>query len=406
MMRRNLKLLEQWEWWALVALIYVIPLNEALKNVFWGVVVFLRLARLKEMRWEMLWNSSSRVIMPWLACGLLTSMFAIEPAASWKGMWDMIRGAVMFWIGGKWAMDERRRVALVRHLILASACASFWGLFEYGRAYLSAQIEHRELPYYFFIQLKSVGHFNQSGIYLAMAWLTALAATMDGRVFRHAIMGWICLVLIGLALLGTTARTSIGVSLLFSAWMLRDSSPARWTTWTALTLVGMGLVVVLLSPSIRSRVLYHGSFSSRASIWEPACKVAMQRSWTGVGLNNFKNIHLSSSNPTRYSTVDHAHNLYINTLVQMGFLGLMALLWLLGMLLRDLWHHRPSVGGDKMWFRAGIAVWSVVVLVGASNTPLHHELSMIFFLVMSLALGSRDLFLAGNPDSAATKVKA
>ncbi len=374
-----------WEWWIFLLLVYALPLHEAAKNVLWGILVVLWLLRcVLERKWPRV-GMMGGVTLFWLAVGIWASFFAIEPYVSWKGFWDMLRGAVMLWIAVPLLEDEKAQMTLVRHLVLSAGVASLVGLTDY---FWTTVVLRQFIPG-LHVQLHSVGHYNQSGIYLAMIWMMALAGAIDGRVVRRSWLDGMAVIFIGLALFGTTARSAIGVALLGSLIILLESKPPRWMVIG----LGMGMVVVMIviatSPALRNRTFFQGSFSQRVLIWQSAWKMMETRPWTGVGLNNFKNINLRTDDPNRIGTVDHAHNEYFNTLAQMGISGVGALLALLTVSANLIWKHRPMLAGEGLCFYVAGGAWWVIVLNGLSNTTLHHEMSMLFFIVMGLVVQTK-----------------
>jgi O-antigen ligase len=89
-----------------------------------------------------------------------------------------------------------------------------------------------------------------------------------------------------------------------------------------------------------------------------------------------------------YAGAPHAHSLYINTLVERGIAGLVALLAFLALVAWHLFRHRPdlSAGGAAvaLWF-GGACAWMVTVVIGFANTTLHHEHAMLAMLAFALA---------------------
>ncbi len=385
--------LRTWEWRVWILLIYTIPIQEASKNVLWALAVALSLLRVSLEKTSL--PAFGRVgwcILAWLATGIWASFFAIEPAASWKGVWDMFRGSAMFGLAILIADTPERRASMIRHMICSSAFAAAVGLWDYLWALWVLKAYIPRLA----VQLRSVGHFNQSGAYLAMSWMVALAGALNGQVFAQWFSAALASSLIGLGLLGTTSRTAAVVTTVGTLLMLWRTRSPSWlralfagvVLFTAITLVG--------SSSLRARVFYRGSFHNRVEIWRSAVETGRSRPWTGVGLNNFKNIPLTPIDDLQGATVDHAHNLYFNALAQTGMPGFAALLAMLATMGGAIWRQRTHANAESLLiFRAAGGVWLVIILTGLSNTPLHHELAMFFFATMGLmtaeSAGSHDI---------------
>lgn len=391
--------LRVWEWRIWVLLLYALPLHEATKNAFWMIATVLMIGRMTFERKGPPIGIAGLGVLAWIVAGLWATGFAIEPASSWKGLWDMTRAAGMFFLAAYHGDSPFRRERIVRHIILAAALGSAIGLFHTAQALGRHEWRIERLA----LQIPSVGHHNQSGAWLAMAWMFALAGALHGRLVKPpAILAVSCL-LVGLGLVATTSRTAIAIALMITLGTLWFARPKFWLRAGLLALIPCVLLGMMASRPLRERLLFRGSFHNRTAIWGAAEEAFRKRPWTGVGLNNFKNVVLDVDEPTRFSTVDHAHNLYVNSLVQGGWPGLVALVVMLGSGLGTIVRLRkngePSV---RLVVRAALGVWLVVVLNGCSNTSLHHELSMLFFVAIGLAASAAPPRSKGKLDFATT----
>lgn len=374
--------LRVWEWRVWILLLYAIPLHEAAKNALWAAGIVLMAVRFVAERRKPILDFPVWAVLAWIAAGLWATVFAIEPAASFKGLWDMVRGAGMFALAMSACDSSERRVASVRHMIFSAMLAASIGLLDYAWSLWILKAYAQKLA----VQLRSVGHYNQSGAWLAMAWAFALAGALHGRVIRRKWVAVAACVVIGLALAGSTSRTAIGSALVATAVVISVARPERRLRAALVALIPCILLVMAMSPPLRERLLSRGSFHNRAAIWHAAEETIRSRPWTGVGLNNFRNIMLTSDEPTQFITVDHAHNLYVNHLAQEGWPGMAALLVMLGSTAYAVVRLRGSASSDtQLIFRATLGVGLIVMLTGFSNTSLHHELSMMFFAAMGLA---------------------
>jgi O-antigen ligase len=430
--------LECWQWRLLILVVYSLPFLRGLKNMGWGFLLVLWivgriLGRQKPTPSQPLLGAS----LGWLLAGAWASLWAIEPDESWKGVWDMLRSTSMIWLMADLLPGEPRRAALLRHIVASSALGCLFSWVDH-LATLKGIIYGCGITRVFALQLRAVGHFNQSAMYLALAWVVALATNLDQRIFcRKALsssqevhryvnrvasrwrirypcglaplargMGWVlatgwflrcrllqhrwsgrfAVALIGLSLLATTGRFPILVSCLVGLWMIWQYGLPRWLVQLALVAVVVVVMAVGASSSIRGRIVSRGSFHNRSVFCQVAMEQAKTRPWTGVGLNNFKNISLPPSDPMRLATIDHAHNLYFNTLAQMGIPGFLALCLLLAMSARMIWRWRPSQCPRRLWFCSAGGVWLIMTVTGLSNTSLHHEMAMLFFIVLGVAM--------------------
>ncbi len=388
-----------WEWRIWVLLLYALPLHEATKNTLWALALVLTSFRAACEKSRGRMDAAGFGVVVWVAAGLWATGFAIEPASSWKGLWDMTRAAGMFFLAARHGRSPSRREATVRHVLLAAAAGSAIGLFHATHALGGHEGRIERLA----LQIPSVGHYNQSGTWLAMAWMFALAGALHGRLVKPPALLAVSCLLVGLGLVATTSRTAIAVALIITLGTLWFARPRFWLRAGLLTLIPCVLLVMMASRPLRERFLFRGSFHNRTAIWSASIEAFRERPWTGVGLNNFKNVMLETDDPMRFATVDHAHNLYVNSLVQGGWPGLAALVVMLGSglgtIVRLRKNREPSV---RLVVRAALGVWLVAVLNGCSNTSLHHELSMLFFVAIGLAASAAPPRSKGKLDFATT----
>lgn len=370
----------RWEWFALLGLVYTLAIDEVSKNILWGILLAAlawRLIRRKEMFSAGILGAS---VLAWLVAGVWSTLFSIEPSASVKGLWDMLRGSLLLWVTGSLLRSDESRRNFLRHFVIATvvACVLAWWAFIHSFVILG---NHVFFPH---IELRSVGHFNQSGIYLAIAWLISVA-TVGAGAFRMKWVGPVALAIIGLSLLGTTSRTSIAVAGVGTIFLWSLSRPPRWLVLLTVSIVILLGVGAVCYPGLRTRLASRGSFSNRSEIWQSARESFTSRPWTGVGLNNFKNIHLKTN--LERATIDHSHNLFMNTLAQMGIPGTAALVFFLGCSAFCIIqiYSREGLEGHFASYAAGGAWW-IIVVAGISSTTLHHEISMLFFMTMGLLM--------------------
>ncbi len=376
-----IKIIRLWEWRIFLLLIYALPLSEGLKNVCWGILLFLWLTRtISEKKWPRLEMVGITTLI-WLLTGIWSSYFSTEPFLSWKGFWDMFRGSVLLWIGSSLLKDNQNQKAFFFHLILSTVLASLVGWIHYY------QVTHDPLKvaFHHHLELPSIGHFNQSGIYLAMIWLVLLSSSLLKPLFLSKWANVSVAALIGLALLATTARSSIAVAGFLTLIMICIIKPPRWLLYVLTFGVAVILISLATSSSLRNRAFFQGSFKNRSDLWERAWQSTKDHPWTGVGLNNFKSTQ--KNDPVVLDPASHAHNLYVNALAQMGLPGFLALIGMLLATGRTIWKQK-----DKLIFYSAGGCWFVVVVVGLSNTTFHHEMSMLFFLMMGLALTNQCIY--------------
>jgi O-antigen ligase len=371
--------LRAWEEYLLILLIYLLPIHEASKNVVWGISVALLLVRHIYLRqWPPLRGAIGASILFWVFSGALSSCFAIEPAASLKGLWDVIRCAAGFWLVSTTFVSETSKNRFLKHAFYSTIIATIIAWYQL----CSAKLSHAERAEYVHIQLPSVGHFNQSAIYLGMAWFITLAYCLQPQSNLKKSFKVFALLIVGLALLGTTARSTSAVAVAGTLLIILRANPQKWVLQSLGVILILGVISIFTVPSIKNRIFFHGSFHARVLFWESALKEFPFRPFTGVGLNNFKNIALETEETSDFGTVDHAHNLYFNNLAQTGITGAVAILALVSSAALALSRVRKIE--SPLVFRSILGVWLIAAVGGLSNTTIHHEMGLLFFLILGL----------------------
>jgi Flp pilus assembly protein TadD/O-antigen ligase len=204
----------------------------------------------------------------------------------------------------------------------------------------------------------TLGRANFVGAYLALLLPLTLVLAL-GATNRLAQIGLVLLALGQLAFVGLTlARaawlaTAMGLLVLLMGWAWPRLSNAgrRWLViGTGLLLASGGLLVVrglLLADA--------GSIAARRTIWQTTLTLIGERPFLGHGLDSLAIQFMRVFPPElvyyqgRQVFVDRAHNWLLDTAVTLGVLGLLATLWLWGMVFwlgwRALW--RAQTEGER-----------------------------------------------------------
>jgi putative inorganic carbon (hco3(-)) transporter len=164
-------------------------------------------------------------------------------------------------------------------------------------------------------------------------------------------------------------------------YWLRPGLPKFWRSWalpialgTILVVVGIGIVAI---PSFRDRVLsiFSGSKDSsnnvRLEVWKAVGKMIHDRPLWGFGPGDrvFKQVYPIYQTSPRFSALG-AYSIFLETIVEIGYLGFAALLWAIVVTLN--WGFQGLVKsrqtGDKqaIWLIATIV--SIVAILGQGTT--------------------------------------
>lgn len=179
-------------------------------------------------------------------------------------------------------------------------------------------------------------HANEMGILLASVFGPMLFVAAAGRRYWERVLLWLLLGIVSLALILTFSRgayVAAAVSLMLFLFRSKSSNVSKLAI--VVTLVVM---IVALSGALLTRVSegWSGSASStsradavtasRSIIWSALWPEVIQHPVVGNGLRStaWSGAARSGVFPT------HPHNLYLEILLDMGFAGLIMMLWFFG----------------------------------------------------------------------------
>ncbi|MGI9274948.1 MAG: O-antigen ligase family protein, partial [Endozoicomonas sp.] len=137
-------------------------------------------------------------------------------------------------------------------------------------------------------------------------------------------------------------------------WLLRRD----WRTTTLVTVLGLAAAGIGLSSGmisiqqesatdkseqvsthdISSEDQLNETFNQRGSIWYGTFEQSMEAPWFGHGANSEFNVPFNNGK----NIAQHAHNLYLQTLYETGFIGLILFILLYALSAKDCWKFRKD----------------------------------------------------------------
>jgi putative inorganic carbon (hco3(-)) transporter len=252
-----------------------------------------------------------------------------------------------------------------------------------------------------------LGNPNVLAAYLLPAIALSIAAAFVWKRPMLKLLAVVMTVLHGLCLYGTQSRAGwIAVVLLLAVaqagvfyWYRPLLSPF-WQIWLLpalflgeLLLAGGGLLVV---PILRERALSifagrgDSSNSFRINVWEAVRKMIKDRPLLGIGYGDrvFKKVYpIYQINP-KFSALS-AYSIYLETLVEMGAIGLLSFLW---MMLVSLFHGivplrglRDSADSHYFWLLGGIAGAIGLAIQGCFDTVWYRpDINILWWLSLGI----------------------
>lgn len=389
----------------LLALAFFLPLREAPKNLFWAAYLIVWLSnRMRSRdfggpfdRWDALFGAL-------VVTGYLAAAFAgirRGDGNEWQSVNDIVRYALLFICVRRAGYSAAQSIAVLGMLVGSCVLAEIEAMWNWKVSGSRPRLE-----------LYSVGHVNHSAIYMTICLGIAGAILLGCWTrLRPVSRALLCLatlaMLTGLLLTGSRAAAAIGLLLLIGMAMIGATygglGRGAWAAVLVTILIALagGGTEAIQRQIENSRI--DNVLSERDLIWNRGIVAWRAHPWFGVGMDNYSQINDERLTgwlawqgrayvPAEYARAPHAHNLYVNTLVERGVAGLVALLAMLGAWVFALAGYRPDFTrggvGVALWC-ASVAGWLVTAAIGMVNTTLHHEHAMLAVLTLALWLGVR-----------------
>lgn len=396
---RHSDFLIQSETFAICAFAFVLPQFEVPKNALWILYVLLWVTN----RWRRgdfggSWDRWDSLLAIWIASGYASALFAGLHDSEWKSAIDLARYGILLSLLRRSAYDEDVLRRILQWLVIGTLFGLLRGYYELHYV-PRPDLQPRNLG------LNSVGHVNHSAIYLSITFGATLAwvrGAWRSDSNRHRTIGLAICVGFALSLFVMASRATVAVSLLVGFVLLATyafrSGKRIWRV-----LAGAFLAIVLLMvvrPEVVEknalRMKEHNVLAHRDNIWRTGLEGWRNFPFWGVGMGNYGRINQTrleqwraargkSFDPSRFLPQAHAHNLYINTLVERGAVGLAVLLIVLAAWLACLLRGVPATNDPPIWWAywgGALGAWIVAVVVGFVNTTLHHEHALSSMLLL------------------------
>lgn len=217
-------------------------------------------------------------------------------------------------------------------------------------------------------------HRNQLGFLLGVMILLCLFAVRERLRWLPA-AGAVSAA--GLLLFIDSKSAIIAVALTTVVFLVL--SARRWKLLLGALAVGLAVFVAMLpSPKMDHFAMWMGrdpTFTSRTEIWADSLQLAALQPFTGYGYNAVWSAHenrLSQFRSAPGPLYAHAHNAWIDWVLQLGLGGWAIYLLFIGTLLARAWRQLPSPGGRARAVRVGCLLLFIQVydLANVSTIPI------------------------------------
>ena len=391
----------------LIAFAYALPMFEGVKNILWGLYAAVwYFNRLRQgVSWEALggrWDRVDTVLAIWLAGAVVGAWQAGFHDDEWRACGDTLRMTSMLWFLKRSGYGDVQWLRLHVALQISVTIATLWAL-------AALAWPHR----YEGIQLNSVGHVNQSVVYIVICFGSLLGGV---SAFWRVMPVWqriaaIAETVILLAALFAAGSRSAAMTTMLGAlafgllWLRRSPRPI---IWVVIGIAAFGAIVAGFDSDMRRKqeVATESAYpllNERYPIWQQALTTWHAFPIFGIGADNFKRIDADRvrrwreergepNGATDFIATSHAHNLYLNTLAERGLFGLALLAVLLAAWTWSVVTSIPGAAAAPLyWLNWSGAAAALVATVGIGlfNTTLHDEHGLLAMILLGIWLGYR-----------------
>ncbi len=229
---------------------------------------------------------------------------------------------------------------------------------------------------------------NMTGGLLALFLPPALALSIRSDNWAQRLLAILTTLALALAILLTQSRGALLGS--FVGFVLVSGitiKPLRWLWWAgglfilAIMAVKGGVILDAFMRSDASTGVH--SLAQRVELWRRAIYAGMDFAFTGIGLGSFPQVIGLIYPPFQViitADVPHAHNVYLQTLAEMGYPGLVLYLAFFLILLFALIHRIRRADGWQRSLAVGLLGSLAAFLVhGIVDVPTYSPLSALVF---------------------------
>jgi len=391
----------------LLGLAIALPMFEGIKNIWWGLYALAWYAnRLRQgASWQSFggrWDGWDTLLATWLVGTAIGAAFAGIQAAEWRGWRDVFRMVSILWFIKRSGYGEREWLWLHAAIQIGVTIATIWALVALAWPHT-----------YEGIQLNSVGHVNQSIIYIVicfgalLAGVSAYWSTMRPWL-RAAALAEVALLLVALFAAASRSAAAIAMvgALAFGLLWLRHSP--RLILWVVVVTAAFVVVVARFDTDMRRKQEYAKASTSpvlneRFPIWQQAYIAWRAYPLFGIGGDNFGHIDVerveqwerargASYDAATFIGTSHAHSLYLNTLAARGLLGIALLAALLIAWAVSLLRNLPQTRDPPLYWlnwSGAASAFVASVGIGVFNTTLHDEHGLLAFIFLGIWLSYR-----------------
>lgn len=324
----ELNLKNNWPVIFLILFCLVLPWSLAAMQIaailtFVGAIIF----SIRQKKSPVVWHPFYIILFIYLITQVLASVQSPKPTesliAAWNNDWFILLIPVL---ASLLLSDKWQKIGL-DVLLISSAIVAIYGIFQF----ITGLDPIRGA------RLAEIGRFYRAtggyNFYLTFAGnqLMAFGIAVSFFIFEKEwkskkILYLVILILLFFSIIGTLGRSAwLGVLfiVLLGAWLVNR----RVFIIAGIILLTVGIIASILSPEIAHRltsIITPAQNEDRLNLWRTSWAMFKAHPIFGIGPAVFTDIFPQFKVPGFYDAIGHAHNDYLNTLVNSGIVGFVA----------------------------------------------------------------------------------
>ena len=254
---------------------------------------------------------------------ILTGLWALQPEATVRLIPTVVSVILLYLVAVSWRISEKQFTILTRLLIAGACLASCFVIYQYlnGVTYRHSATQGGRAS---FVVGGTEENPNAFGADLLLPFALTLAEFLSARRNLHKVFAVGAAALIACAVFLTMSRGALlAIALIFLIYLFSPGFKRRMLAVAA----ALVLVVVVMPATFfyRLQTAISTGGAGRLEIWQASLFVLRKYWLTGAGLNNFTAAYSEFAGyaPKFAGFARGAHNIFLETAVEVGIVGLL-----------------------------------------------------------------------------------
>ncbi len=315
---------------------------------------------------------------------LLSAFFALEPHQAVRGVGSVFTISMFFICVRGLSLSREEIVEIFLYLCIGTLLSILIAAYRYF------------LLNHSYLELPGVGHVNHSALYILLIFVISTCAYLFDYYASKQAKYLLCftsyVTFIGVFLSGSRAAIYVVCIILIAlVFLTLKYRKIKWPHVLGLISFVLFLILFLSNTYFVQKILMGTHDPIRKNLYLSLVKSwrDIHHYWFGIGLGNTQYIHLKNYYAESYfSTIPHAHNTYLNFLIERGIIGLLLYIVLTTYIFIEL---------SKSLFKnisvPVLIAWIACIvnfIVSMVNTTFHHENALLMMFIWALALSEID----------------